>query len=205
MKTMMKGLLIVLVVAALPLGASAQQLFDFNGQALLPAGVGGQLTMYSVMFDPAPIDSPIPLDFANYEFTLVLEGATLTVDGISRIFAGGTVTIYQDAATSADYANPATFTDGTAILVGNLTSLSQFVPPVGPGSASGHLDWVGGTRLTDMAPDDQLNWTFVSGTNANSGMLEPGYDEVWDGKTEPPSTIVDTEAASMSKVKALFK
>ncbi len=205
MKTMMKGLLIVLVVAALPLGASAQQLFDFTGQALSPAGVGGMLTMYSVVFDPAPAETPIPLDFANYEFTLVVEGATLVADGMVKTYAGGTVTIYQDSGTAADYASPVTLTDGTAILVGNFTSLSHFVPPVGPGSASGTVDWVGGTRLNDMAPEDQLGWSFFSATNPNSGLLEPGYDEVWDGKTEPVDIIVDTESASMSKVKALFK
>ncbi len=205
MKTMMKGLLIVLAVAALPLGASAQQLFDFNGQAMMPSTAGGVLTMYSVMYDPAPIDSPIPLDFASYEFTLVVDGVTLVSDGISRVFSGGTVTIYQDAGTAADYTNPATFTDGTAILVGNFTSLSQFVPPFGPGSVSGYLDWVGGARLNDMAPEDQLHWAFLSGTSTTSGTLLPGYDEVWDGKTEPPSTIVDTEAASMGSIKALFR
>ncbi len=205
MKNMMKGLLIVLVVVAVPLGASAQQLFDFNGQALLPAAVGDQLTMYGVVFDPAPAETPIPLDFVNFEFTLVVDGPVLSVDGIVKTFVGGTVTIYQDAGTAADFANPATLTDGVAILVGNFTSLSQFVPPFGPGSVSGFVDWVGGTRLNDIAPEDQLGWAFLSGTSATSGLLEPGYDEVWDGKTEPPEVIVDTESASLGKVKALFQ
>ncbi len=202
MKTMLKGLLIVLVLVAIPLGASGQQLFDFSGQALMPAGVGGTLTMYSVVRDASPaIDTPLPLDFANYQYTLVVDQAVLTADGMFKTFSGGTVAIYKDAGTLADFANPGTFTDGTAILIGNFTTLSKFVPA---NSVSGFFDWVGGTRVDDMAPVDQLHWAFVSATSVDSGLLEPGYDEVWDGKTEPPENIVDTESSSMSRVKALF-
>ncbi|PJA77092.1 hypothetical protein CO151_00680 [bacterium CG_4_9_14_3_um_filter_65_15] len=204
MKTMFKGLLIVLVLAALPMGAAAQQLFDFTGQALIPGSVGGTLDMYGEIFDPVPATTPIPLDFANYQYTVVVN-AVMAATGIVRTYSGGTIAIYEDAGTAADYTNPATLSDGTAILLGTFSSFSQFVPPIGPGSASGTVDWVGGSRLNDIAPEDQAGWAFLSGTNPNSGLLEPGYDEVWDGKVEPTTTIVDTENASMSKVKALFK
>lgn len=204
MKTMMKGLLIVLVVAALPLGAAAQQLFDFTGQALIPGSVGGALDMYGEVFNPTPATTPIPLDFANYQYTVVVN-SVMTATGIVRTYSGGTIAIYEDAGTAADYTNPATFADGNLILLGTFSSLSQFVPPVGPGSASGFVDWFGGSRLNDIAPEDQAGWAFLSGTNPSSGLLEPGYDEVWDGKVEPTTTIVDIENASIGKVKALFK
>lgn len=204
MKTMLKGLLIVLVVAALPMGAAAQQLFDFTGQAVIPAATGGNLHMYSVLYDPAPATTPLPLDFANYEYTIAVHGV-LVAGGMVRTYGGASITIYEDAGTAADYANPATFMDGTPILSGVFTALSQFVPPVGPGSVTGTVDWTGGTNLNDFALQDQTGWFFGAGSNPDSGLLEAGYDEVWDGKVEPSDTIVDTETSTMSRVKALFR
>jgi len=204
MKTMMKGLLIVLVIAALPLGAAAQQLFDFTGQALIPGTVGGVMTMYGEIYDPAPATTPLPLDFANYQYTVVVS-ANLAATGMVRTYTGGTIAIYKDAATAADYTNVATFADGTPILTGVFVSFSQFVPPVGPGSVTGTVDWTGGTRLDDIAPEDQAGWAFLSGTNPDSGLLEPGYDEVWDGKVGPKDIIVDDQNASMGQVKSLFR
>ncbi|MBU2500082.1 hypothetical protein KJ682_02020, partial [bacterium] len=77
MRFTVKILLAVLALASLPVAVQAQQLFDFNGQALLPAGTGGTLTMHSIVYDAAPATPPIPLDFANYEFTIVVENLIL--------------------------------------------------------------------------------------------------------------------------------
>ncbi len=205
MKNLVKGLLVVLALIALPMAATAQQLFDFNGQAILPAGVGGALTMHSVVFDASPAEAPIPLDFANFEFTLVVDGLILDTDGFTQHYAGGTVTLYQDAGTAADYGNLATFTDGTAILIGTITTLSRTMFPTGIGSLAGVVDWTGGSRLNDIAPEDQADWAFLSGINSGTTSVLPGFDEMWDGKVEPHQPIVDNEAASWGSVKALFQ
>ena len=205
MRTMLKGMLVVLVVAALPLAASAQQLFDFNGQAILPGGVGGSLTMYSEVFDASPATTPIPLDFADYQFTLVVEDLVLDADGFTQHYSGGTVTLYQDAGTAADFADLSTFTDGTAILIGTITTLSRTMFPTGIGSVVGVVDWNGGTRLDDIAPEDQADWGFFSGVNSGDDQTLPGFDEMWDGKIEPREPIVDNEASSFGSVKALFR
>lgn len=202
MKNAIKGMLIVLAVVALPLSASAQQLFDFNGQAMVPAAVGGTLSMYSVMYDPAPQTTPLPLDFDNFEYTLVVSGAILDVNGNPQSYVGGVLTIYEDAGTAADFTNNATFTDGTAILVGSFTSLNRIVF-LSTGSVQGYLDWNGGAWLNDIAPEDQTGWAFLAGTNSRSP--EPGYSETWDGKVEPPTIIVDDDLSSFGSVKALFK
>ncbi len=202
MKNAIKGMLIVMAVVALPCSASAQQLFDFNGQAVVPAAVGGTLSMYSVMFDPAPQTTPLPLDFDNFQYTLVVSGAILDVIGNPQSYVGGVLTIYEDAGTAADFANTATFTDGTAILVGNFTSLNRIVF-LSTGSVQGYLDWVGGAWLNDIAPEDQTGWAFLAGTSSRNP--EPGYSEIWDGKVEPPTIIVDDDLSSFGSVKALFK
>lgn len=204
MKNLIKGLLITAAVASVPAAAQALQLFDFNGQADVPAVVGGTLSMYSIVYDASPIQTPIPLDFANYQFTLVIAGLVLDVVGNPQTYSGGTLTIYQDAGTAADFANTATFTDGTAILVGNITALSRVKFTLTLGSVNGWLDWVGGTRLDDIAPWDQTGWAINSGINSRSTVVLPGFDEQWDGKVEH-GDIVDTQPSTWGGVKALFK
>lgn len=205
MRKLLTGTLMVGVLVALPLAAGAQQLFDFTGQALIAGSVGGSVDMYGEVFDPAPATTPIPLDFANYQYTVVVNATVAGISPFSRSFSDGTIAIFEDAGTAADYSNPATFSDGTAILLGTLKSFSQFLPPAGPGSVSGFVDWTGGSRLDDIAPEDQSDWAFLSGSSPDSGLLQPGYDEVWDGKVEPQEPIVSDEESSFGSVKALFR
>ena len=207
MRTRITLLLLALLLMAVP--ASAQQLFDFLGQTVVPAGVGGMLNMDSVVRDPAPGTTPIPLDFANYEYTLVITNLEL-VSGDGSVaspqnYAAGTLTIFEDNGTVADYANPATFSDGTAIPIGNINQLNRtmFTPTLG--SASGTVDWTGGARLDDIAPVDQLGWPFLSGISARADVVEDGYDEQWDGKCEPEEPIVDSTIMSWGSVKALLR
>ncbi len=204
MRFQVKCLLAVLALSSLPLAVQAQQLFDFNGQAVLPAGTGGVLTMHSIVYDAAPATTPIPLDFANYEFTIVVENLILDVDGNPQAYSGGTVTLYQDAGTAADFGTLATFTDGTAILIGTITTLNRILFTSTLGSVLGSVDWTGGTRLDDIAPWDQDSWAFLSGLTNRADSVVAGFDEAWDGKIEPSEPIVDGESSSWGSVKALF-
>lgn len=202
MRTKITMLLLALVLIAAP--ASAQQLFDFLGQADVPDQVGGTLSMYSIMPEHmAPIEPPLPLDFDNFQYTLVVTGLTLDVDGAVQTYSGGTVTMYEDAGTAADYAALGTFTDGEVILSGNVTLLTRQMFTATIGTVSGNVDWTGGTQLNEFAPADQLGWTFLSGVSARN--FEPGFDEVWDGKVEPQGPIVDTEKTTWGSLKALMR
>lgn len=204
MRTKITMLLLALVLVAAP--ASAQQLFDFLGQADVPDAVGGTLSMYSIMPETLPpIVPPLPLDFANFQYTLVVTGLTLDADGAVQTYSGGTIAIYEDAGTAADYANTATFTDGTAILSGNVTLLTRQMFTSTIGTVSGNVDWTGGTELNEFAPADQLGWSFLSGINARSTNTEPGFDEQWDGKVEPQGPIVNTEPTTWGSFKALMR
>jgi hypothetical protein len=207
MRTRITLLVLALLLMAVP--ASAQQLFDFLGQTVVPAGAGGMLNMDSIVRDPSPGTTPIPLDFANFEYTLVITNLML-VSGDGSIaspqnYANGTLAIYEDNGTAADYANPATFVDGTAILIGTINQLNRtmFTPTLG--SAAGTVDWNGGSRLDDIAPVDQLGWPFLTGISARAEVVEDGYDEQWDGKCEPDHDIVDVTPMSWGSVKALLR
>ena len=203
MRTRITLLLVALLLIAVP--ASAQQLFDFLGQTVVPGNVGDMLTMDSVVRDPAPATTPIPLDFANYEYTLVVTNLVLDTDGSPQVYSGGMLVIYEDNTTVADHANPATFSDGEAILMGTISTLNRTMFTATLGSAAGWVDWTGGTRLDDIAPVDQLGWPFLTGISARDTNVEPGYTEQWDGKCEPEEPIVDTEAVSWGSVKAMLR
>lgn len=204
---MKKVLLATLALLTLQVGvASSAQFFDFNGQALVPTTVGNDLEMYGVIFDAAPAaETPLPLDFDNFEYTIVITGLTFDSDGFTETYSGGTIAIYEDAATAADYGNQATFTDGTAILVGTVTTLQRtiFFVSSGVGSANGNVDWTGGSRIDEIHPSDRLGWFYGGGISGGS-TVEPGYDENWDHKVEPQDPIVSNEQTSFGLMKSGF-
>ncbi|MBU0743101.1 hypothetical protein KKG45_10870 [bacterium] len=204
MKTRILILMIAAIAVTLPVAAQAQQLFDFLGQANLPAGQGGTLSMYSIVSNPVPATPPLPLDFDSFQYTLVIVDLVLDVDGDPQEYSGGTITIYEDAATAADYAFPGTFVDGTAILIGTFDYLNRSMFTATLGTASGQLDWTGGSMVDMIAPDDRLDWLFFTGINALASQVEPGYDEAWDGKVEPEHPIVPGEQMNWGEVKNAY-
>lgn len=198
-------MLLLLAQAGLAAAASAVQMFDFDAQALMPAGVGGSATVYGKIVNGGAVATPLPLDFANYGYTIVVTGLVQDTAGATSLFSGGTVAIYQDAATAADWANPATFTDGTAILTGSLVTFQRTMLTGTLGSGAGTVDWTGGTRLAELSPADQTGWPFLTAVSRAASQVQPGYSERWDGKVEPTGDVVATESASWSDLKASFR
>jgi hypothetical protein len=202
----MKKLLLILAITGIvtaPGVASSQQLFNFNGQALIPTVIGDDATAYLPVDDSGTFEAPIPLDFANFEYTIVVTGMTLdVVSGAAQDYLPGTITLYEDDATPADYSNPATFMDGTAILSGSLYSFTRQLFTATLGSGQGDVDWTGGTRVGEIAPADQTGWSFLVSISRRETVVVPGYDENWDGKVEPLEPVVDTDESSVSEMKA---
>lgn len=204
----MKKTLLMLVLlghAALAASASAVQLFDFDAQAVMPAGVGGTAAVYGRIVNGAAVATPLPLDFANYEYTIVVTGLTRDTAGATSQFSGGTVAIYQDAATAADWASPASFSDGTAILTGTLAVFQRTMLTPTLGSGAGAVDWTGGAMLGLLAPADQVGWPFLTSVSLAAAQVQPGYSERWDGKVEPRGDVVATQKLSWSELKAAFR
>ena len=202
-KILTTSLLLAQVVFAATAGAV--QLFDFDAQAILPATVPGTATVYGVIVNGAAVDAPIPLDFANHQYTIVI-GLIRETDGTTSTFTHGDgVFIYEDAATAADWSDPASFTDGAVILSGVLGTLQHTMATATLGSAAGYVDWTGGTRLNDLAPADQSGWPFLTAVSRAASQVQPGFTEQWDGKLEPTGDVVATEAQSWAGVKALYR
>lgn len=200
---------LALLLMVVPAFAQLPQLFSFVGQALVPDTVGDVLSMYSVITEPASgFTTPLPLDFENYQYTLVITDLELLSIGTLWSYGNGTLVIYEDAATAADLADTDTFIDGTAILVGNITWLTHrmsSLPPYLTGTVNGRVDWIGGTWLDDMAPEDQLDWPLYASISRRAENVEPGYDEQWVGKVEPTNPIVGTEQTTWSSVKDMMR
>lgn len=202
-KTTIMLLLLGLTAFAVP--ASAVQMFDFDAQAIMPTGTGSAATVYGRIVNGAAVATPLPLDFANYEYTLVVTGLIQDISGATSLFSGGTVTIYQDAATAAVWAMPSTFSDGTAVLSGTLSAFQRTMLTATLGSGAGTVDWTGGTRLNLLAPADRTDWPFLTAVSRAASQVQPGFSERWDGKVEPREEVVSTEQRSWSELKAAFR
>jgi hypothetical protein len=212
MKKMLLALCCVLLIGVPQIASAQTQAFDFLGQAIIPTQIGNPLSMYSTIQEGSPlVVPPLPLDFAGHDYTIVVSGCNLLTDnGNAQTFAAGNIAVYEDNVTVADYANTATFTDGTPILTGVLSGLSRSdvtltIPPYSRMiTILGTVDWTGGTHLDDLAPSDQTNWPFLAAGNREAGNVEPGFDEQWDGKVEPTEPVVGSEPTSFGGLKAGF-
>ncbi len=179
--------------------------FDFFGYAQVPAAPGGGLIVRSVLTNNGVVPTPIVLDFTTKQYTLVITGTFASAAGIAQQYSGGTLSIYEDAiggGTAANYASPATFTDGTLILTGvvdgNLTR-NTFTPTLGNFIAK--IDFTGGTRLGSLStPQD---WPCGGGWSRSVSGIPAGYQENWDGKID--LAVVGVESKSWEGVKALYR
>src|SRR5262249_9754599 len=78
---------------------------------------------------------------------------------------------------------PSSFTDGTAILVGDITSLRYILnTDTGSGSFDANFSAVGGTQLGNIPPGQRSGWTFA-GTTRNTTAIPAGYLHQVDGQT----------------------
>jgi hypothetical protein len=199
--------IIALVAGAPRLQAADPPNFDFLGYCIVPTSQGGTLTARSVLTNGNTVPTPIALDFNNNQYTMVLT-ATLTVVGPPSQYSPATVQLYEDpisGGTNADYANPATFTDGTLILSGvidgNLTR-NRFTTTLG--NYIGKIDFTGGTRLGDLQTTQ--DWPIGGGWSRNASVtppIPPGYNEQWDGKID--NAPVAVEQRSWGAVKEFYR
>jgi hypothetical protein len=192
------------VLCAGAAGAGDPPNFDFNGYADVPAGVGGTLTVRSVLTNNGEVPTPITLDFATNQYTLVVV-ATMSSSGSPQLYSPATIQIYEDpigGGTAADYGTPSTFTDGTLILGGAFDGAlrrSTFTATLG--SFTGKVDFSSGTRLGDLAtPQD---WPFGGGWSRSVSGIPSGYEENWDGKIDLAPVAV--EPRIWQDVKSLYR
>ncbi len=178
--------------------------FDFNGYAQVPSSVGGPLAMYSLLTNNGVVPTPIVLDFANYEYTLVIQGTLGGVSGIAQHYGPAQIALYEDArsgGTPANYGNLATFTDGTLVLSGAFIDLvrNTFTPTLG--NFSGLVNFTGGTRLADLALT--AGWPCGGGWSRTISGIPAGFQENWDGKIDLATVAI--QPRSWGATKELYK
>lgn len=197
------------VALAALLGAPTAQAdppnFDFNGYAIVPTTTGGTLTLRSVLTNNGVVPTPIPLDFVNNQYTLVVTGTLASTVGLKQFYSPATVQLWSDAiggGTAADYANGATFVDGTMILSGAFDgNLERLRFTTNLGSFIGKIDFSGGSMLGALAtPQD---WPFGGGWSRSVSGIPSGYNENWDGKIDLAPVAVEEQ--NWGAVKGLFR
>jgi hypothetical protein len=179
--------------------------FDFNGYAQVSDVIGSALVMRSVLTNNGEVPTPIPLDFTLNQYTLVVGGTLSSIVGVARNYTMANVAMYADpilGGTAADYANAATFTDGTLILSGVFDGFlvrNRFSAMLG--NFVGTVDFTGGTLLGGLTtPQD---WPFGGGWSRSVTGIPAGYQENWDGKID--LAPVGVEPSSWQKVKGLYR
>ncbi len=193
--------------------------FDYEDPNPLPAEFGevgsGYVGLGTVPFLFSPLTSNTTLN----EYTYVVSGLTST--GYSTVssfriisYSSGTITIYEDSkstGTTADYGTsppngvaPATFTDGTPILVGTLTNF-QFVLNTanGTGSFEAVFNATGGTQFSNFPLNQRAGWTF-SGSSGNALNIPEGYAHQIDGQTFLNAPVA-SRRTTWSRLKAAYR
>ena len=193
--------------------------FDFESPNPNPATFGepgsGYIGLGTVPFLFAPLVSNTTLN----EYTFVIQGLSPTsvipVGSMEIVnYSTGTVTIYEDAklgGTTADYGTnppnatvPATFTDGTPIMVGSLTNFQIVVNSSnGVGSFEAVLNITGGSQLGNFPLNQRTGWTF-SGTTGEALNIPAGYEHQIDGQAFLNDPVA-THRTTWGKLKAGYR
>lgn len=217
----------LLVLASVYGSAMAGAEFVSYGNAMYSSGVdvvGSTIDVYGIITDAGGLETPIPLDFVNFEHTVHVSGWVIaSVTNPSSMVRtvtlnGGTIEIFTDNATAADWANPATFVDGDMILSATLQDgfvlnmLDTNLDDLYQGFGTGMCDMVGGSRLGELvAAEYELNDWIVNALNvadpgSGPGVTVPdGFDRVFDLKLVPPNDPTGTETSTFGSIKSLFR
>jgi hypothetical protein len=196
------------LTAAIP-AAHAQQLlfdyvgFDYESPVIVPGQFGGLGNGYVGLGEVPVLESPLVSDQTNYEYTYVLTGLTATNRVVAPPFivvqysGPGTLTVYEDSrslGSAFDYGvnppngtAPSSFTDGTAILVGNITNFVYILnTSTGSGSYDANFTAVGGTQIANIPVGQRAGWTFAGVTGNSTVSIPQGYAHQVDGQTLIP-------------------
>lgn len=216
------GILICAAAWAAPASA-VSLLADYRGYDYEPSHPGSSFgdvgNTYEVVTTVPELGAPLTFNFGLNEYTCVLTGLTSvskmalgTFDIIG--YSGGTLKVYCDllsGGTAASYGvnppnatAPSSFTDGTNILVGNLSNFQiVFDNATQTGSFDGDLTFVGGTQLGNFPPNQRGGWTFAGVTN-NSPITPNGYKHQVDGSVYLDNPV-PVQATTWSGIKGQYR
>lgn len=208
-----------------PPASSAQSLlfdyvgFDYESPNPDPSQFGEAGSGYVSLGLVPGLFAPLVADTMANEYTYVISALTPVSFGsfppyIVVDYGPGNVQLYEDSkstGTAADYgenppnaAAPPSFTDGIAILVGDLTGFRIILNTAnGTGSFEARLDVTGGSQLGNFPLNQRTGWTFA-GATGNAVNIPAGYEHQIDGQAflnEP----VPARRVSWGHLKATYR
>jgi hypothetical protein len=144
------------------------------------------------------------------EYTAVIQATVDTYTGgflqTVDFLNGATFKIYEDTTTPANYAVPATFSDGTLVLSGGSNNMiGDRVDIFGiPWNVHGTIVFVAGAGIGNLASQCALGLTMNDFINFQIGTYPPTYEEAYDAEWKCPDTTA-SDAANWGSVKALYR
>ena len=212
----------VLIGVSAPSANAQDLLFDYVGYDYespdLDTNVFGEVGSGYVGLGFCPVlFAPLVVDTTTYEYTYEIVGLTSMTRSVFGDFViidysgPGYLRIYEDAATAADYGinppngtAPASFTDGTMILEGELTAFQIVLNTANnTGSYEAVFTAVGGSQIGNIPVNQRDGWTFA-GLTGNEINKPEGYDHQVDGQVllNQPTPVENT---SWSDIKRRFR
>jgi hypothetical protein len=218
---------LLLTIPAISSADSRKAVLD--GYSKHPTSPAGQFTNNEdfkayVVLGAEDVDEPwwYPFDWPAKEYTAVLDGEVLfALDDSDGAFnqsvsfkPNGSCHIYEDTTPDADYANTATFTDGTNILIGQVNNMQGTRLDLNghPWSITGEITLIGGTGLANLlgcaasglslSLNDYAAWQLPNGQPLPG--IPAGYKERYgaEWKCLEPTSV---EGSSWGGVKALYR
>ncbi len=186
-----------------------------NAHASAPGtfSVGEAFTAYQTL-NTTQVNPWYAWNQGSFEYTLVITGTVSAYADIPLFpgtflrqvsFGGTSFAIYEDAGTTADYANTATFTDGVAILTGTITGMygeglvDGFNPDVL--GVTGTATITGGSAAGSVLCSELLMNDFLAWLPPTS---PAGFKEAYDSKWEC-CEVVSVEPSTWGGVKSLYR
>jgi hypothetical protein len=208
---------------AIPALASAQSLqASLSGFSAHPTSAPGvfaanEPVTIRVVLDTTQDDPWYPFDPAQ-EYTAVVNVVVLFyLGGFSQAVSfkpAGTVAIYEDSTPDADYANSATFTNGTLLLNGQVNNMAGTRVNVAglPWSISGEITLLGGAGFggligcaaggQSLSMNDYIAWELPNGDPIPG--IPAGYKEEYDAEWKCLDTTPIQES-TWGGVKGLYR
>jgi hypothetical protein len=209
------GTMLLLLLAASAAYAEEEYNFLKQGYSFFDTFNGGSGGAVGLLEPIQTQNPPIAFDYDNFEVSYAY--LDMVVDSYSemgdlRIWSlmGGSIGIYEDATPDLDYgADPATgiatATDGTAALLGTISSASFiFNVAYETGTFSGLFEWTGGTRYAELGDLAFAEWNIFHGASTDAQVnVPPGYHSRFAGRVYVMGPTA-TEDSSWSKVRSLY-
>jgi hypothetical protein len=208
---------------AIPAAALADSLqASLSGYSAHPTSAAGVFAANEpltarVVLDTTQDDPWYPFDPAK-EYTAVLNAVVLSyLGGFNQAVSfkpNGSVAIYEDSTPDADFANAATFTDGTLLLTGQVNNMIGTRININglPWSVSGEITLLGGAGFGNLigcaaeglslSMNDFIAWQQPNGAPLPG--IPAGYKEAYDAEWKCLD-LVDVDQSTWGGVKGLYR